>query len=111
MLIFPFGGGEQVRGLRTGSIDRQAGLDLGDLLVICSESPVIRVYSGRSKSGHHMRSAANVLAHARPSYPAEQKDGTKVNASSMLFTARFDSPNDCRPRKRRMGDEGKAVGT
>jgi len=40
----------------------QAGLDFGDLLVISSESPVIRVYSGRSESGHHMRSAASVLA-------------------------------------------------
>jgi len=40
----------------------QAGLDFGDLLVISSESPVIRVYSGRSESGYHMRSAASVLA-------------------------------------------------
>ena len=39
-----------------------AGLDFGDLLVISSESPVIRVYSGRSETGHHMRSAASVLA-------------------------------------------------
>jgi len=35
---------------------------LWDLLVICSEISVIHVYSGRSKSGHHMRSAASVLA-------------------------------------------------
>jgi hypothetical protein len=47
---------------------------------------------------------------ARPSYPAEQKDGTKANASSMLFTARFDTQRLLSKKAARMGDEGKAVG-
>jgi len=60
MLIF--GGEQSPLGFGRDQSIEQAGLDFGDLLVISSESPVIRVYSGRSESGYHMRSAASVLA-------------------------------------------------
>ena len=60
MLIF--GGEQSPLGFGRDQPIEQAGLDFGDLLVISSESPVIRVYSGRSESGYHMRSAASVLA-------------------------------------------------
>jgi hypothetical protein len=41
--------------------------------------------------------------------PAARKLGTNVNFSDW-FTAQSRQPDDCRPRKRHDGDEGKAVG-
>ena len=41
--------------------------------------------------------------------PAARKLGTSVNFSDW-FTAHSRQPDDCRPRKRHDGDEGKAVG-